>query len=1271
MERDVAETQDLCVKALRSVRQASDVDLLVTIAELEGLVPGGASYKKLLSADAAHELLSIALEAINGLRMPVAQAALRLLNDGLQDQELTNILLIDVNLTASSVISLNLPTDKRQTYSLRNQDVLSASINKCLELDDFTSASVFELSVKVCMKMIQRDRARVFALLGESIHTFASVALRISLLCLGHCVALPEDKSARRSDLARRFAYEKPAVLAGRLFLQLLENAAHLVCQVCHAHENDLVLTSSPNVQIISQVDAQLEEVAACLMGNIPSGIVEIYGKTTKKRKSELFECVLFSGKIIHKALQAIFPKAQDPYRGSAVPPEEFDFYRRIMVCGDLSSLLLPLQGFDLGKFMEWRQKEKRNSPGKAAYDAGIKQLTPQPKQRVVFDGITLSIWEKKSPHSRSIPLYAITHIHCEGKSLKISYLQLPSDGRDPRIFLGNPDAFFEQQETTFLSFKSAKEAATLRKQFLQTFDLEEMEEYDSAFLEGVLDGLREPVDLKTAQKMQKPSQLLWPEIDEQQSLSLRLKDAAIARLSRLTLFASTKVGWCMQVKPQIGNLQQRLQDVMNKPQALPGTRNNRQFWSFLALWSKTSSDTHVGKNNHNNLAALPLPSKLSQWRRISLATTKSCETEGELPLFSLEKSMRGSLEQQHRAEHDETGLASSAAESRTSSISVSPPRPFEAWGSVAVPLKSQADAAAVRISAQQQQQQQQQQEAAAAREMDSQASRKRCESSLIDSGCGPSTPRSFASPQQQQRQQTTPRNAQTPPPVPSLLRQQQQTQQQHQQPASQLTHEECMDTAQDASGSFSLAPAASTNSKDFDGGTQEACASKASSPPPDLVPPKMRAALDPPCTLAVSAAELFAAFHQQQAEGGTAAWRKAPEPQTTLQLLALVTCKVREEKLAEVEKTQHTLQRLHEKVGKKLFSLLKAQEEERRQLGLAFAKAESKLLARLETQARAADAIPSLSLSAAKAATGDQVIEAASLEMQKILEAAKRGILDKLTAANAACMHAKAWLHASSTITRIPVSRAGAIPAAAAIPVPPAAAAATQQQQQQGEEEEEERGEMAPGENAASDPLQDVVSSFGVLALAYLEECEGHGDKPNPLLFRRLSEASAAHEEGKEIDLVCMGNEDETFFERLTDKHLSFLLKSLNQRNARLRSLNLSFQQLSETTGPLFAAYQAITGSLQSLRLRSNFLEEQAVEGLCEALVSCPSLTLLDLSLNKLHKKGGVAVGRLLAKTQKLKYLDLSDCQIDLEGFVHITTAVQDHNTVPNPTTS
>lgn len=104
MERDGSETQELCVQALRSVRNASDADLLATLTELEGLVPHVAGSTTLINAAAAHELLSIALEAVNCLRMPVAQAALRLLNGGLRAEGLMDVLMLDANLSTSSVI---------------------------------------------------------------------------------------------------------------------------------------------------------------------------------------------------------------------------------------------------------------------------------------------------------------------------------------------------------------------------------------------------------------------------------------------------------------------------------------------------------------------------------------------------------------------------------------------------------------------------------------------------------------------------------------------------------------------------------------------------------------------------------------------------------------------------------------------------------------------------------------------------------------------------------------------------------------------------------------------------------------------------------------------------------------------------------------------------------------------------------------------------------------------------------------------------------------
>lgn len=103
MEPLGSETQSLCVEALRSVRSASDADLLATLTELEGLVPQAAANTPLINAAAAQELLSIAAEAVSCCRMPVAHAALRLLNDGLPEGGLIEMLAQDVNLGLAAV----------------------------------------------------------------------------------------------------------------------------------------------------------------------------------------------------------------------------------------------------------------------------------------------------------------------------------------------------------------------------------------------------------------------------------------------------------------------------------------------------------------------------------------------------------------------------------------------------------------------------------------------------------------------------------------------------------------------------------------------------------------------------------------------------------------------------------------------------------------------------------------------------------------------------------------------------------------------------------------------------------------------------------------------------------------------------------------------------------------------------------------------------------------------------------------------------------------
>lgn len=205
----------------------------------------------------------------------------------------------------------------------------------------------------------------------------------------------------------------------------------------------------------------------------------------------------------------------------------------------------------------------------------------------------------------------------------------------------------------------------------------------------------------------------------------------------------------------------------------------------------------------------------------------------------------------------------------------------------------------------------------------------------------------------------------------------------------------------------------------------------------------------------------------------------------------------------------------------------------------------------------------------------------------------------------------------------------------------------------------------MAPQQSCPARPLN---SRFGVLALSYLTECERHALKPNALLFKKLDSASKDHKEGRAVRLVCYGNEKETFLERLGDSDFAALLQALQNCGARLQELDFRFQSLSEETGSLFVLHRSVVEPLERLCLKANLLDEAAAEKLCGALTHCSQLKLLDLSQNKLNKNGGKALARLLAQAKHLQVLDISDCQLDLEAFVHLTTAMQDSNTVRHP---
>ncbi|OEH79157.1 hypothetical protein cyc_02684 [Cyclospora cayetanensis] len=386
MEHEAAETQELCVQALRSVRSASDADLLATLNELEALVPHVEGDITLINTAAAHELLCISLDAMNCLRMPVAQAALRLFNNGLRDERLIDILAFDANLSVA------------------------------------------------LLRLAQKNGARIFVLLGESIYS-----------------------------------------------------------------------------------------------------------------------------QIIHKALHAIFPEAQGQRRG-AVPAEEFDFYRKLAAYESLPELLLRMNSFDLEALIEWRNNEQTSIETKDVFDASIQQMA---KQRVVYDGIAIHIRESNPVrgscdpwrhnginemrlHNQkskilTVPLYAITHMRYEEKKIKLFFNQLLSEGSDPRMVLQDHDALFGSRDSACLSLKSEKEAAALHTRLANALRLDEMEAYDVAFVEGVIDEIREPLDTNQAEKLLAPSSLLWPNTTSKTSERQKLHNGRNGRPHQRIMFASTK----------------------------------------------------------------------------------------------------------------------------------------------------------------------------------------------------------------------------------------------------------------------------------------------------------------------------------------------------------------------------------------------------------------------------------------------------------------------------------------------------------------------------------------------------------------------------------------------------------------------------------------------------------------------------------------------------------------------------------------------------------
>ena len=197
----------------------------------------------------------------------------------------------------------------------------------------------------------------------------------------------------------------------------------------------------------------------------------------------------------------------------------------------------------------------------------------------------------------------------------------------------------------------------------------------------------------------------------------------------------------------------------------------------------------------------------------------------------------------------------------------------------------------------------------------------------------------------------------------------------------------------------------------------------------------------------------------------------------------------------------------------------------------------------------------------------------------------------------------------------------------------------------------------------------EETSNHYGVLAVAYAEACSKKKRSIHSLLFKQLHSASTTFNKDIPLSLVCKGNEAESFLHRLTDEDLLLLLQVLQQQEAQLLLLNLSYHALTEAAGEQLAAYSNVIKPLQVLLLQGNNINPKGAQQLCKTLsCCCTDLQTLDLSHNKLGREGGTAAAELLKQTNKLKTLNLKDCDIDIQAFVHITTALQQHNKVRKP---
>jgi len=127
-------------------------------------------------------------------------------------------------------------------------------------------------------------------------------------------------------------------------------------------------------------------------------------------------------------------------------------------------------------------------------------------------------------------------------------------------------------------------------------------------------------------------------------------------------------------------------------------------------------------------------------------------------------------------------------------------------------------------------------------------------------------------------------------------------------------------------------------------------------------------------------------------------------------------------------------------------------------------------------------------------------------------------------------------------------------------------------------------------------------------------------------------------------------------------DGYLEPIAACLATGVCNLTQLDLSYMRLRAGAVTVLQALETSTCGVSSLTLQGNHLDDACAVAMCESLCRNQRLTSLDVSINAIARKGGVAFGKmLLSSASFLTVLDLSFNYLDISGTRAVLEGLRD----------